>query len=343
MKVKKNSKYLSFIIIMLFYTLTACSKLKTIETEIAEVTLKPTLKPTLEPTVEPTVGLNQSDGGIQNVNLGIGKAEYFMKDLCKGIHSIFIDNNNNMYIGNLGDTDNLLHKKGLKKIYKITPDKKVETISEIECQYITSIYVNENEDIYTAVLDNSIARIVKINKEGVQEVIAEGLSECTIMYIDLDDNLYLNLSGQILMISKEKEQTVFLADAGGIIDEDFRNIYSWEYMGNKITRYLINENNIPETPEVYLETIGVKGIVTQNDKLYVLSFNRDNKIISIDTKDKSISETKIDMTGIEKYFSFSDKKHWLTSMTFGKGDFMEECLYITTWSGDIIRVQILER
>jgi hypothetical protein len=263
-------------------------------------------------------------------------SSFFMKNICAGIHSIEIDNSGYMFVGSLGDNPSEIGKKSLKKIFKISPLGVIDETARIDCQFITAITSDSRGVLYFATLEELKGKVYKINNNRQITEIASGFSEIYSLKVDHRGNLLIG-TDKIYLINEKGEKSVFIPDKGVIdFDKDYQNLFMGTIDGNELFRYPVC-NSISTGANTFFE--GLKGIkclsVCPNGKIVVLSYDSRDLLTIIDNG-KIIKQIQIN---IDLPKIFLPRRYILTNMAVGKKGFDDYSMYITTWTGDIIKIR----
>lgn len=261
---------------------------------------------------------------------------FFIKNTCGGIHCITFDNNGYVYAGSLGDSSEEIGKMGLKKILKIDHNGSIIEEYQINCQFITAIAISPNGSLYAAVLENQKGKVFKvINKYETLEI-ASGFSEISSLKFDSCENLVI-CAEKIYKIDHCGEKSILIPDSGSI---DFNSgkdtLFISSFDGSELYCYPLGIDEPCIARKLSGELKGNKCIaVSPGGKILILSYN-EKDILTILENNRIICQIPIE---INLPMIYLPHRYILSNMAVGKKGFDENAVYITTWTGDIIKVQ----
>lgn len=257
--------------------------------------------------------------------------EFFIKGLCAALHSIYFDDKGNLYTGSLGDSAADFGKSGIKKIYKISPQKEITLAGEVKCVYITAVAVDNDENIYMATEEPT--QILKISANGESTVLSE--TGTYGIRADSTGNIHYASNGKIYNISPQGEK-IAEYEIEGLIDKRGDNIYNCTFGSHEITRYCVKAN--PVEKEVIALPVVVKGPVMNETtgSIYVKAYDNGDCLVKME-EGRPVERINID---IDIPFSRIPRQYVLNAAAFGKAEFGSDYLYIVTGTGDIVRIKV---
>jgi len=210
----------------------------------------------------------------EDVPTRTARPEYFLRSLSAAVHSIYFDEKDSMWIGSLGDTRSEVGKLGSKKIYRISPDKRVSVVAEVSCTYTTAVAVDKNEQLYVAC--EGPTQIVKVSR-GVQTKVADD-GTYRLLFDDGGSLLY-SANEQMFKVSPSgKKESVF--PSGGLWDRKSRLLYGLKYGGGSITRREVKDDGTLGPKEIVADGFPfVKGLaLNEAGELWMMGLRRTREL-----------------------------------------------------------------
>jgi outer membrane protein assembly factor BamB len=278
------------------------------------------------------------------------KPVFFIEGIADAIHSIAFDSEGFMYVGSLGsDSTSAVRKYGTKEIFRIDPEGNVEVYDTVECQYIPYMTIDSLDNLYVTLQTYNEFQIMKINTKKDKYIYPIKEFGRLKVHFDKSNNIYFSTWNKLYQFNKDESLTLHTEITGlfteitGQINENLNFnkdlTYVYSYTGNYVKKRRILENGKTGEPEIVINNlIGIKLVLLDNERnyLYILQYDTQDCIILI-KPDGTIIKYNLDLSHFSEHYS---KYYHMNDMNFGSSYFGKDYLYLVTWDGDILKVEL---
>lgn len=264
------------------------------------------------------------------------KAQFFIKKLTYLIHSAWMDDNNFILAGSLGDSKEDFGKETVKKIFKILPDGSYSVYAIVKCKWITALCMDNDRKLFACICRDTVHQIIELLQDGKERLLAISPGEITEISPD-ENGGFIFYSEKMYKLNNKNEITPFL-EKGGWPDKDFKNLYCIDkWPPTKLFRYPIIEKKKLGEPALLVESPYVRCPVFGKDgSVYAYGYSNDSDYLFKIDSNGSIKKIKLLFAAEVKN---KYKNTAVTKVRIGKNGFGDNYIYFFL-DGGIQRVDI---